>query len=88
MEVSLGEISGIFKKDKKRVQSAPQKEAERRLKAKKEYAEQVKLQNKMREEVRKKAMAERNKSGDAAPKEEVPKLEMPKPKLPHSQNRY
>lgn len=43
MEVSLGEISGIFKKDKKRVQSAPQKEAERRLKAKKEYAEQVKL---------------------------------------------
>jgi hypothetical protein len=39
LEVSMGEISGIFKKEKKRVQSAPQKEVEKRMKAKKEYAE-------------------------------------------------
>lgn len=43
LEVSMGEISGIFKKDKKRVQSAPQKEAEKRKKAQKAYAEQVKI---------------------------------------------
>ena len=44
----------------------------------------------MKEEERKRALADRNKSGDAAPKkeDEAPKLEMPKPKLPHSQNRY
>ena len=85
LEVSLGEISGIFKKDKKRVNSAPQKEAEKRLKAKKEYAEQVKLQNKMKEEARQRALAQRHKSGDAPTKEvEAPKLEMPKPKMPHS----
>ena len=43
LDVSMGEISGIFKKDRKRVQSAPQKEVEKRMKAKKEYAEQVKM---------------------------------------------
>jgi len=39
----------------------------------------------MKEEARQRALAERHKSGDAAPKEvEAPKLEMPKPKMPHS----
>lgn len=53
-EVSMGDISGIFKQAKirpnkntvplpKRTQSAPEKEAEKRIKAQKAYAEQVRI---------------------------------------------
>jgi hypothetical protein len=53
-EVSMGDISGIFKQAKirpnkntltlpKRTQSAPGKEAEKRIKAQKAYAEQVRI---------------------------------------------
>lgn len=53
-EVSMGDISGIFKQTKirpnkntaplpKRTQSAPEKEAEKRIKAQKAYAEQVRV---------------------------------------------
>lgn len=103
-EVSMGEVSGIFKTDKvpvklpkpKKGVSADQAAKVRRMQAQKEYAKEIRaqalLKAKEQEMLRKqkeKSMTRDQKETEEVPPEQDPELAATvKKRMPHSENRY